>query len=97
MREVEDDAVEGGFAHKGPAAGGEGQAEFRGVEGIEDARRGVGQEGGDVGGGLGVFLEEGAARLEGCGCEVGARVVGEEGEGEGEVACGGLVWCRFQW
>lgn len=97
MREVEDDAVEGGFTDKRPAAGGERQAEFRGVEGVEDARRGVGQEGGDVEGGLGVFLEEGAARFERCGCEVGAGVAGEEGEGKGEITCGGLVWCRFQW
>lgn len=86
MREVEDDAVEGRFADEGPAAGGKGEAELCSVEGVENAGRGVGQEGGDVGGCLGVFLEEGAAGFEGCGCEFGAGVVGEEGEGEGEVA-----------
>jgi len=95
VREVEDYPVEGVLADEGAAAGGEEQAEFRGVEGIEDANCGVSEEGADVGRGLGVFLEEGGACFDGCGCEVGAGVLGQEGEGEGEVACGWFSMVGF--
>ena len=66
MWEIEDDAVPGNIADGGAATSGKGEAEFGGVNGIQDFLGG-GEESGDVCGGLGVFGEESGGGFEGCG------------------------------